>query len=34
MQLDVKTGHLTPVAAGIGNASALQDPHGVLFVAL
>ncbi|MFM0557272.1 hypothetical protein P0D69_40920 [Paraburkholderia sediminicola] len=34
MQLDVKTGHLTPVVAGIGSASALQDPHGVLFVAL
>ncbi len=34
MQLDIKTGHLTPVAAGIGNASALQDPHGMLFVAL
>ncbi|MGH8778029.1 hypothetical protein [Paraburkholderia sp.] len=34
MQLDTKTGHLTPVVAGIGNASALQDPHGMLFVAL
>ncbi|MGF6756874.1 hypothetical protein [Paraburkholderia sp. GAS42] len=33
MQLDVKTGHLTPVVAGIGVASALQDPHGMLFVA-
>jgi hypothetical protein len=33
MQLDTKTGHLTPVVAGIGVASALQDPHGVLFVA-
>ncbi|AGK46145.1 hypothetical protein BTI_3375 [Burkholderia thailandensis MSMB121] len=34
MQLDTKTGHLTPVVAGIGSASALQDPHGMLFVAL
>ncbi|EEA01224.1 hypothetical protein BH160DRAFT_3476 [Burkholderia sp. H160] len=34
MKLDVKTGHLTPVVTSIGNASALQDPHGVLFVAL
>lgn len=33
MQLDVKSGHLTPVVAGIGSASALQDPHGMLFVA-
>ena len=33
MQLDVKSGHLTPVVAGIGNAAALQDPHGMLFVA-
>ena len=32
MQLDIATGHLTPVVAGIGSASALQDPHGVLFV--
>ncbi|WP_179403188.1 hypothetical protein [Burkholderia guangdongensis] len=34
MKLDTTTGHLTPVATSIGNASALQDPHGVLFVAL
>ncbi|CAB3805750.1 hypothetical protein [Paraburkholderia fynbosensis] len=27
MQLDVKSGHLTPVVAGIGSASALQDPQ-------
>jgi hypothetical protein len=33
MQLDVSTGHLTPVVAGIGVASALHDPHGMLFVA-
>ena len=32
MQLDVTTGHLTPVVVGIGKASALQDPHGMLFV--
>ncbi len=33
MQLDLTTGHLTPVVVGIGNASALHDPHGMLFVA-
>jgi hypothetical protein len=33
MVLDTKTGHLTPFVAGIGEASALQDPHGILFVA-
>ncbi len=33
MQLDTTTGHLTPFVAGIGSASALQDPHGILFVA-
>lgn len=33
MQLDLSTGHLTPVVVGIGNASALHDPHGMLFVA-
>ncbi len=33
MQLDLATGHLTPVVVGIGNASALHDPHGMLFVA-
>lgn len=32
MKLDTKTGHLTPVAVSIGNASALQDPHGMLFL--
>jgi hypothetical protein len=34
MQLDTTTGHLTPVVTGVGSASALQDPHGVLFVTL
>jgi len=33
MQLDTSTGHLTPFVAGVGKASALQDPHGMLFVA-
>ena len=33
MQLDTTSGHLTPFVAGIGDASALQDPHGILFVA-
>jgi hypothetical protein len=33
MQLDLTSGHLTPVVTSIGNASALQDPHGILFVA-
>ena len=33
MQLDMTTGHLTPFVAGIGSASALQDPHGIVFVA-
>ena len=33
MKLDPKTGHLTPVAVSIGNASALQDPHGMVFIA-
>ncbi|WP_211463185.1 hypothetical protein [Collimonas silvisoli] len=32
MQLDKTTGHLTPVVAGIGVASALQDPHGIAFI--
>lgn len=32
MKLDTKTGHLTPVAVSIGNASALQDPHGMVFI--
>ncbi len=33
MQRDIKSGHLTPFVAGVGSASALQDPHGMLFVA-
>lgn len=33
MQLDVSTGHLTPVAVSVGNPAALQDPHGMLFIA-
>ena len=32
MKLDLTSGHLTPVVAGVGVASALQDPHGMLFV--
>jgi len=32
MQLDLKTGHLDPVAVSIGDPTALQDPHGILFV--
>lgn len=31
MQLDVATGHLTPVVAGLGSG-ALQDPHGMAFI--
>ncbi len=34
MMLDLTTGHLTPVAVSIGNAAALSDPHGMLFVTL
>lgn len=33
MQADLKTGHLTPVVTGIGVATALGFPHGMLFVA-
>jgi hypothetical protein len=32
MKLDTKSGHLTPVVVIIGNAAALQDPHGILFI--
>jgi hypothetical protein len=32
MKLDTKSGHLTPVVVSIGNAAALQDPHGILFI--
>ena len=34
MQLDLKSGHETPVATSVGNPAALQDPHGMLFIAL
>jgi hypothetical protein len=34
MMLDLTTGHLTPVAVSIGNAAALADPHGMLFVTM
>ena len=33
MQMDIKTGHLTPVATSVGNPAALQGPHGMQFVA-
>jgi hypothetical protein len=33
VKLDRKTGHLTPIAAGVGNPGALNDPHGMLFIA-
>jgi hypothetical protein len=33
MKLDTTTGHLTPIATSVGNAKALQDPHGMLFIA-
>jgi|HubBroStandDraft_4_1064222.scaffolds.fasta_scaffold00214_25 hypothetical protein len=33
LKLDKSTGHLTPIAAGVGNPSALHDPHGMLFIA-
>jgi hypothetical protein len=33
LKLDTKTGHLTPIAVSIGNPAALQDPHGMVFVA-
>ena len=34
MRLDTTSGHLTPIVVGIGNAAALQDPHGMLFATL
>ena len=34
MQLDLKSGHETPVATSVGDPNALRDPHGVLFIAL
>ena len=33
VKTDLKTGHLTPIAVGVGNPGALGDPHGMLFVA-
>ena len=32
LKLDLPTGHLTPIATGVGNPSALHDPHGMLFI--
>ena len=32
MQLDPTTGHLVPFVAGIASATAINDPHGILFV--
>lgn len=32
MKLDLKTGHLAPVAVSLGDPSALQDPHGMIFI--
>jgi hypothetical protein len=32
VKLDKSTGHLTPIATGVGNPSALHDPHGMLFI--
>jgi hypothetical protein len=34
MLLDMKTGHLTPVAVSVGNPAALADPHGMVFVTM
>jgi hypothetical protein len=32
LKLDKSTGHLTPIAVGVGNPNALHDPHGMLFI--
>ncbi len=32
VKTDLKTGHLTPIATGVGNSGALADPHGMLFI--
>ena len=32
VKLDKSTGHLTPIAVGLGNPNALSDPHGMLFI--
>lgn len=34
MLLDMKSGHLTPVAVSVGDPAALADPHGMVFVTL
>jgi hypothetical protein len=34
MRLDIKSGHLTPVVVSLGNAAALQDPHGMVFITM
>jgi hypothetical protein len=34
MRLDTKSGHLTPVVVSLGNAAALQDPHGMVFITM
>jgi uncharacterized membrane-anchored protein len=34
MMLDMKTGHLTPVAVSVGDPAALADPHGMVFITL
>jgi hypothetical protein len=34
MMLDLTTGHLTPIAVSVGNAAALADPHGMVFITL
>jgi hypothetical protein len=34
VMLDLTTGHLTPVVVSIGNAAALADPHGMVFITL
>jgi hypothetical protein len=34
MRLDLTSGHLTPVVVGLGVASALQDPHGMVFITM
>lgn len=33
VKTDLKTGHLTPIAVGVGSPGALGDPHGMLFIA-
>jgi hypothetical protein len=33
LKMDKATGHLTPVATSVGDPKALQDPHGMVFIA-